>query len=85
MGDRLGMDCFRGVTARRGNAIKGFIRLTDGCGNTHSRLALGMVPVRVFPRRSRVPGRVQFQMYLAQRLPSAISSQGKKIISLQSS
>jgi len=40
--DRLGTVCLRGVIARRGAAVKGFIPthwLTDSCGSAHSRLA----------------------------------------------
>lgn len=66
--DRLGATCLRGVTARRGIAVNGFIptrRLAD-YGATHSQLGPAMGSLRVVRRRSRVPGQVRFQKHLDQ-------------------
>jgi hypothetical protein len=73
VGDRLGVACLRGVTARRGIAVKGFIstlRLTAGHESTYSQLAPVMVPLRAVRHMSRVPGQVRFRMHLDQRSAS---------------
>ena len=81
VGDRLGVACLRGVTARRGITAKGFIStlwLMASHESTYSRLVQAMVSLRAARHMSRVPGPVRLRMHLDQRSASVHSSEGER-------
>lgn len=81
VGDRLGVACLRGVTARRGITVKGFIStlwLTASHESAYSRLAQAMVSLRAVRHMSHVPGLARLRMHLDQRSASVHLSEGEK-------